>query len=51
MSVFLVVKFIHTFAAIVAVGMNISYGIWIIRAQQAAPHTAFTLKGIKFISN
>jgi uncharacterized membrane protein len=44
-----ILKFIHIFTAIVAVGMNISYAVWIIRAQREPAHTAFALKGIKFI--
>ena len=30
----LVVKYIHILAAIVAVGLNISYAVWIIRARR-----------------
>jgi uncharacterized membrane protein len=45
------IKYIHILAAIVAVGMNISYAIWLIRAQRDPAHTAFTLKGIKFIDD
>jgi uncharacterized membrane protein len=44
-----ILKFIHIFAAVVAVGMNISYAVWIIRAQREPAHTAFALKGIRFI--
>lgn len=47
----LAVKYIHILAAIVAVGFNISYVVWIIRAQRDPTHTAFTLKGIKFIDD
>lgn len=43
--------FIHIFAAIVAVGFNISYAVWIIRARQDPMHAAFALKGIKFIDD
>ena len=46
-----IIKFIHILAAIVAVGMNISYAVWIIRAQREPAHTAFALKGIKFIDD
>ena len=48
---FLVVKYIHILAAIVAVGLNISYAIWIIRAQREPAHTGFALKGIKFLDD
>jgi uncharacterized membrane protein len=49
--VFLIVKYIHILAAIVAVGFNISYVVWIIRARREPTHTAFALKGIKFIDD
>ena len=47
----LIVKYIHILAAIVAVGFNISYAVWIIRARQNPEHTAFALKGVKFIDD
>ena len=50
-SVYLVLKFIHVLAAIVAVGINASYTVWIIRAQLDAAHTGFALKGIKFLDD
>jgi uncharacterized membrane protein len=46
-----ILKFIHILAAIVAVGFNISYAVWIIRAQRDPSHTAFALRGIKFIDD
>lgn len=48
---FLAVKYIHILAAIIAVGLNISYPVWIIRAQRDPTHTAFALKGIKFLDD
>jgi len=45
------VLFLHIFAAIIAVGFNISYPVWIIRARRDPTHTAFALKGIKFIDD
>jgi uncharacterized membrane protein len=48
---FLIIKYIHILAAIVAVGLNISYAIWIIRAQREPAHTGFALKGIKFLDD
>ncbi len=48
---FLIVKYIHIIAAITAVGLNISYAIWILRAQREQAHTAFALKGIKFLDD
>jgi uncharacterized membrane protein len=46
-----ILKFVHILAAIVAVGFNISYAVWIIRAQRDPSHTAFALKGIKFMDD
>src|SRR3979490_1125919 len=47
----LIIKYIHILAAIVAVGLNISYAIWIIRGQREPAHTTFALKGIKFLDD
>lgn len=47
----LTVLYIHILAAIVAVGLNISYAVWIIRARMDPAHTAFALKGIKFLDD
>ena len=47
----LIVKYIHILAAIVAVGFNISYVVWIIRARRSPEHTAFALKGVKFLDD
>ena len=51
MSLFVVVKFLHILAAIVAVGLNISYGVWIVRARRDPTHTSFALKGVKFLDD
>src|SRR5216684_6392531 len=48
---FLIVKFIHILAAILAVGLNISYTVWILRAQRDPAHTTFALKGIRFLDD
>ena len=48
---FLIVKYIHILAAILAVGLNISYAVWIIRAQRDSAHMTFALKGIKFLDD
>jgi uncharacterized membrane protein len=46
-----VVLYIHILAAIVAVGFNISYAVWIIRARRDPAHTTFALKGVKFMDD
>ena len=48
---FLIVKYVHILAAIVAVGFNVSYVVWIIRARREPVQTTFALKGIQFIDN
>jgi uncharacterized membrane protein len=50
-SWYLVLKFIHILSAIVAVGSNITYGVWNIRASGEPAQTAFALKGIKFLDD
>ena len=51
MSLFVVVKYIHILAAIVAVGLNISYAVWIVRARRDPAQMAFALKGVKFLDD
>jgi len=50
-SFYLVLKYIHIFAAITAVGANITYGVWSARSQSEPAHLGFALKGIKFIDD
>lgn len=47
----LILKFIHIMSAITAVGSNVTYGVWNMRAAQDPSHTSFALKGIKFIDD
>jgi len=51
MTLYLVLKFIHILSAIVAVGANITYGVWNARISSQPNHAAFTLNGIRFIDN
>jgi uncharacterized membrane protein len=48
---FLIVKYIHILSAIVAVGMNISSALWMLRARSQPDHLAFALKWVKFIDD
>ena len=50
-TVYEVVKFIHVFSAIIAVGFNASYGIWLRRAANEPEHTSHVLKTIKAIDD
>lgn len=44
-------KTLHILFAIVAVGLNISYGIWQARAARESEHMGFALRGIKFLDD
>jgi uncharacterized membrane protein len=50
-GVYLALKFIHILSAIVAVGSNITYGVWSVRSSGDPARTSFALKGIKFIDD
>ncbi|HEV8682313.1 MAG TPA: DUF2269 family protein [Actinomycetota bacterium] len=51
MTVYDWVKFAHILLAIVAVGFNASYGIWLARAAQAQEHELHVLRGIKILDD
>jgi uncharacterized membrane protein len=44
-------KFLHIFVAIVAVGFNATYGIWLARAQRDPDHLDFALRGVKLLDD
>jgi hypothetical protein len=46
-----IVKFVHVFLAIAAVGANLTYGVWFVRANQDPQFASFALRGIKFIDD
>ena len=50
-SWYLLLKFIHIASAVVAVGANITYGVWAARAAREPVHAAFVLKAIKFLDD
>jgi len=48
MSLFVIVKFLHVLLAIIAVGFNATYGVWLARvAKEPVPTQSFVLRGIK----
>jgi uncharacterized membrane protein len=49
--VYLVMKWLHVLAAIIAVGANATYGIWIARASRTPAALPFTLRVIKQIDD
>ena len=44
-------KWLHVLLAITAVGANITYGVWIARAQRDREHLAHVLRTVKFIDD
>lgn len=48
---YLLLKWLHILSAIVAVGANVTYGIWIARASRNPAALPFTLRGIKLIDD
>src|SRR5262249_47482763 len=45
------VKFLHVFFAIVAVGFNATYALWLVRAQRDPRHLDFALRGVKLLDD
>lgn len=50
-TTYLLLKFLHVSLAIVAVGFNASYGVWLARAGREHEHTAFALRGVKLLDD
>jgi uncharacterized membrane protein len=48
---YLLLKWLHVLAAVVAVGANVTYGIWIAHASRNPEALSFTLRGIKLIDD
>jgi uncharacterized membrane protein len=46
-----VMKYVHVLMAIVAVGFNASYAIWLRRAAKAPEHQAYVLRGVKVLDD
>lgn len=44
-------KTLHILFAIVAVGFNVSYGVWLALGQRNPEHRAFALRGVKFMDD
>jgi uncharacterized membrane protein len=51
MSLYLILKFLHILLAIVAVGFNTSYGIWLSRVQQQPSSASLILRGVQLMDN
>ena len=51
MSTYTFLKFLHVLLAIIAVGFNASYGVWIARAAREPAHLPHVLRGIKTLDD
>lgn len=51
MPIYNIFKFLHIFLAIVAVGFNVSYAIWIQRGTRSPQNLDFALRGVKFLDD
>jgi uncharacterized membrane protein len=46
-NLYTALKFVHVVLAILAVGLNASYGIWLAQARRQPEHFGFALRGVK----
>jgi uncharacterized membrane protein len=46
-----ILKYIHILSAIVAVGANITYGVWSVRSRREPSHLAYTIRGIQLLDS
>jgi hypothetical protein len=51
MSLYQILKFVHVFAAIIAVGFNFSYIVWLVKGKMEKEHLLFSLRGIKLMDD
>ena len=51
MTLYLIIKYLHILLAIVAVGFNASYAIWLGRAAREPQHLSHVLRGIKALDD
>jgi uncharacterized membrane protein len=49
MNWFLLLKTLHVMSAIVAVGANVTYGVWSSRGERDPDHLGFALRGVIFL--
>jgi uncharacterized membrane protein len=49
MSLYLILKFVHVVLAIIAVGANATYGVWLALGAREPQHLRILLRGIQFL--
>src|SRR3954471_6433164 len=48
---YLILKYLHVLLAIIAIGFNVSYAIWLARARTEPAHALTILRGIKVLDD
>ena len=48
---YLIVKWVHVLAAIVALGANVTYGVWLALASRDPQSLPFALRGVRFLDD
>ncbi|MDQ4146007.1 MAG: DUF2269 domain-containing protein [Actinomycetota bacterium] len=51
MTLYEFLKYIHVVLAIIAIGFNASYGIWLTRAAKEPEHAGHVLRGVKVLDD
>jgi uncharacterized membrane protein len=51
MTLYELLKYVHVVLAIVAIGFNISYGVWLSRAAKEPEHAPHILRGLKTLDD
>ena len=51
MTLYEIIKYLHIVLAIIALGFNASYGIWLARAAREPQHAGHVLKGVKVLDD
>jgi uncharacterized membrane protein len=51
MTLYILLKYVHVVLAIIAIGFNASYAVWLARARNDPEHALWALRGIKVLDD
>lgn len=51
MTLFILLKYVHVLLAIIAIGFNASYSVWLTRVRSNPEHALYVLRGIKVLDD